>query len=251
MSLKIRTFAVVAMALGALAACSKDSTTTEPAATAATLVPISGLDVYVPVGGMKDTLSVFVGATNGDPLSGAVVTWQVASGDAALAATTSTTDASGIARMVLTSGTHAGSGTISVSTGTVRPATIYVAQAPGAAAKLVALEPTTDSLMVGDAFAPQLEVQDAYGNPVPGVTLVASEPTAMDGDAIVSPSVTTDANGVVQDTFVPANQTGARSLVFSTADGTLSITFTVNVFAPDDSGTTTSSVRAAALRHPQ
>lgn len=230
----LRLFTIAAVGLGALAACSKDSTSpAAPANAPNNLVAISGINTQLRVGGVPDTLTVFVGGTTGEPVAGATVAWQVASGDATVSAPTSVTDASGIARIVLTSGTHVGSGTVLATAGTVAPLTIFVDELPGAPARLVAMTPAVDSISVGDSFTfPAVEVQDAYGNAVPGVTIVASEPTAIDGDALAASTLTTDSNGVVQETFVPANTAGVRSLQFATADGALSVTYTVTVVDP-------------------
>lgn len=247
MSHSLRVVTVATMAMGALAACSKnDTATTEPAATASTIVAVSGTDAHLQVGHVADTLSVFVASSSGSPLSGAVVTWQASGTDATLSAPTSTTDANGIARVVLTTGTQAGSGAVVATTGTVSPVTIYLTELPGAPAKLVALSPSVDSVSVGQSFTfPAVSLQDAYGNAIAGATIVVSEPTAMDGDALVDRTLTTDANGVVQETFVPASMAGVRALQFATADGSLSVTYTVDVVATDDGTTTTGSAPTA------
>jgi adhesin/invasin len=245
MSNTLRAVTVAAMGLGALAACSKnDSTTTEPAAAAASIIAISGTDAHLRVGHVVDTLSVFVASTTGDPLAGAVVTWQQTGADASLSAPTSTTDASGIARVVLTTGTHLGSGVITATTGTIAPVSIYLDLAAGAPATLVTTTPSTDSITVGQAFMPSVQVQDAFGNPVAGVALVATESGGMDGDALQQTMLTTDANGMVQDTFVPAQLAGVRVLNIATPDGALTVSYVVDVLATDDgsnTGTTTTS----------
>jgi hypothetical protein len=220
------------VSLALLVSCTdSDRASTSPASTPARAVVIAGHDTWLAAGGTADSVAVVVFGTSGDPLPNATVSWAVSSGT--LSTTTSTTDEQGIARVVYSSGTAAGLVTFTASITGLDPLTFSATITPAAPARLVALSATHDTVTAGEAFTfPAVRVEDQYGNAVPNVTLVALLQNASTDDVLTSASLTTNSDGVIYEQFNAGLSAGTRTLLFSTTDGTLSLSYTIDVLAP-------------------
>lgn len=175
----------------------------------ASFIP-AGTTVAVSSGGAQSTvvntafgspLVAIVRDASNTPLAGVPVTFTVpASGaSATLSTVTVLTDASGLASVNATANTVAGSYNVTASVpGVTTPATFALTNTPGAASSIVASAGGSQSTTVGTAFAQSLDarVLDAFGNPVPNVTVTFVGPGS--GASASFPnggSATTDATG--------------------------------------------------------
>jgi hypothetical protein len=75
-----------------------------------------------------------------------------------------------------------------------------------------------------------VKVVDRYGNAVSNVAVSVAVEAAVEGDVLASSSLVTDARGFVAASFVPADATGDRVLVFTT-EGGLSLSYRLAVVA--------------------
>lgn len=216
-----------------LAACS-DNKSTAPADTPSRAVAIAGQDSYVTVGGSVDSVAVVVFGTSGEPLPNATVTWTASTGT--LSSASSVTDEQGIARTVFTSGTASGTVTFTAGIEGITPLTFTATLVPDVPAQLVALSSATDTITAGQALSfAAVRVEDRFSNPVPNVTLTAVLQNASSDDGLVSPSLTSNTDGIVYQQFVAGVEPGERLLRFSTADGLLTVSYTFEVVAPPQS----------------
>lgn len=216
-----------------LAACSDDKSTS-PADTPSRAVAIAGQDSYITVGGSVDSVAIVVFGTSGEPLPNATVTWTASSGT--LSSASSVTDEQGIARTVFTSGTTSGIVTFTAGIEGISPLTFTATLVPGAPAQLVALSSATDTITAGQSLSfAAVRVEDSYSNPVPNVTLMAVLQNASSDDGLVSPSLTSNSDGIVYQQFVAGAEPGTRLLRFSTPDGLLTVSYTFEVIAPPQS----------------
>jgi hypothetical protein len=151
--------------------------------------------------GTPHTVTATVKDVAGNPVSGVTVRFSVSGANSASGS--DVTDANGEATFTYT-GTTAGTDTISAFADTDNDGTQDPGEpsdiatktwTPGAPATLT-LAPPADSNTVGTTHCVTATVKDAFGNPVPGVTVRFSVPTATATDASPSSSsATTDANG--------------------------------------------------------
>ena len=88
--------------LGALCACGGGST--DPQAVKALTITGGNLQIGCPLGPLPESLEVTVTGSDGQPLAGAPVKWQVTGGSASLSNATRATDAAGRSRVQLTLG---------------------------------------------------------------------------------------------------------------------------------------------------
>jgi hypothetical protein len=151
--------------------------------------------------GTPHTVTATVKDVAGNPVSGVTVRFSVSGVNSASGS--DVTDANGEATFTYT-GTTAGTDTISAFADTDNDGTQDPGEpsdiatktwTPGAPATLT-LAPPADSNTVGTTHCVTATVKDAFGNPVPGVTVRFSVPTATATHASPSSSsATTDANG--------------------------------------------------------
>jgi|APMI01.1.fsa_nt_gi adhesin/invasin len=233
------------ISLALLTACKdSDSATTSPKDTPSRAVVIAGHDTWLAAGGTLDSVAIVVFGTAGEPLANTSVSWAVS--DGTLSATTSTTDDQGIARVIYTSGTKAGAVTFTATIPGIDALTFGATITPSSPAQLVALSAVHDTVTAGEAFNfAAVRVEDQFGNPVPNVTLVALLQNASSDDMLTSPSLTTNSDGVIFEQFNAGLSAGTRTLSFATTDGSLSLSYTIDVMAPPV--TATSSVRSGGL----
>jgi hypothetical protein len=159
-------------------------------------------------------------AQNGDPLSGQVVSWTLASGaTGTLAASTSTTDGSGQASMDFTAGTIAGSvdvGATVASTISVVFSHTVVAGAPNMLAKFAG---DGAAGVAGSGIQMVARVTDSYGNAVSGVTV--NWAIGASGGTVSATTSTSDAAGLARVT-----------LTLGTTPGVYTVSATSGSFTP-------------------
>lgn len=213
-----RALVVAGLCAGVAVACGSDpASSTNPG----TISKVSGDSQSVVVAAaLASPMVVRVLAENGDPVSGTVVSWTLASGAAGtLAASTSTTDAGGQASMELTAGTIASSITISASTGSLVGVTFTQTVTAGAASALAKFSGDGIAALVATGVQAVVRSVDAYGNPVPGVTV--NWAVGANGGTLSATTSTSDAAGLARVT-----------LTLGTTPGVYTVRATSGTFAP-------------------
>lgn len=214
----VRALVVAGLCVALTVACNSDPTSsTNPG----TINRVSGDSQSVVAGAaLASPMVVRVLAQNGDPVSGTVVSWSLASGaTGTLAASTSTTDAAGQASMALTAGTIAGSVAISATTGSLLGVAFTQTVTAGAASALAKFSGDGAAALVGTGVQAVVRSVDAYGNPVPGVAVDWS--AGASGGAISATTSTTDAAGLARVT-----------LTLGATPGVYTVRATSGTFAP-------------------
>ncbi len=200
-----------------LVACNDPASSTA----AGSIRRVSGDSQTVAAGALLPaSMVVRVLAQNGDPLSGQVVSWTLASGaTGTLAASTSTTDGSGQASMDFTAGTIAGSvdvGATVASTISVVFSHTVVAAAPSMLAKFAG---DGAAGVAGSGIQMVVKVTDSYGNGVSGVTV--NWAVGASGGTLSATTSTSDASGLARVT-----------LTLGTTPGVYTVNATSGSFAP-------------------
>lgn len=215
-------------ALGLLAACGKDATTgPRPIATSLTAASPSAVSGSVGTN-LNGGVSVMVRDQNGQPFSGATVTFTAAAGAGTVATATVRTDGRGLASSgTWTLGTASGSQRLIARVARLDSVEFTASAAPGApatvgpASALVAQWPVATAV----GTPPSIVVRDQYQNPVPGV---AVEFQARPGSGVITGATTvTDRNGLATvDTWRLGTRAGThalRVLVPNLAEAVLSV----------------------------
>lgn len=159
----------------------------------------------------------------GDPVAGVSVSWTVpASGPSATVTPNPTvTGADGIARPTTTANTIAGSYSIFAHVdGVATPVQFDLTNLPGAPSTVGGAGGDGQSVVAGQPFAAPLvvEVEDAFGNAVPGTPVSFSAPAGGASATVPAAPVTTDANGRAQ--IMPvANAIAGRYQVHASVPG--------------------------------
>ena len=196
-------------------------------------------------------LQALVMDTNGVPMSGVTVTFAVpgSGASATLSSPSATTNASGIAGVTATANTVAGGYSVTASIATFHAGFALTNQA-GAPASIAATGGTPQTTPVNTVFPALLQatVRDAYGNAVPGASVVFAAPVSgasavFAGNAVAS----TNAFGIATAPAATANGTvggyqatasiGSLSASFSLANilgttPTSLITLTASSYGP-------------------
>jgi hypothetical protein len=181
---------------------------------------------------LSNPFTVLVTDANGNPVSGASVTFAVTSGGGTTNPTTAITGSLGTASSTLTLGPNVGANTVTASSGSLAgsPVTFTAtgaAAGAGPATNLVLVSGSGQTATVGQALSSPFVVQanGASGSPVSGVTVTFAV-TA--GGGTVSPtSVTTNSLGQAASTLILGSSAGANTVTASS--GTLTgspVTFT-------------------------
>ncbi|HET7422783.1 MAG TPA: Ig-like domain-containing protein, partial [Gemmatimonadales bacterium] len=155
---------------------------------------------------------VAVTDAEGNPVSGAAVTWVVTAGGGSVDPTTSTTDADGHASTSWTLGPATGTNTVEAVVSGVGNATFTATAAAGAAARIRIISGNDQSGQVGTQLAAKLVVvvEDDDGNAVPGATVTWQ---VTDGGGSVTPaSGTTSAAGQASTEWTLGSSTGTQHL---------------------------------------
>jgi hypothetical protein len=195
--------------------------------------------------GFLNPLVVTATSPYGDPVAGGVVTFTgpgsgagaTFSGGPASSAT-ATIDPTGQTAVSVAANTVAGSYAVEATArGASFAAGLSLTNTPGAAAAITtATAGTPQSTTVGYAFAIPLQVlvTDAYGNPVPGVSVTFAAPTTgASGSLSAGAVVTTNALGIAAPTFTANTKAGVYSVAASASGvgtpATFSLTNTPDV----------------------
>jgi hypothetical protein len=167
-----RAATLVALGTGALVGCSSDNST--GGGTASTIVLVSGdVQTGTVATAIANPIMVKVKDANGNPVSGATVTFAV-NGSATLSHTTVQTDASGNASTNVTLGNTSGNVVVTASVaGVTTPATFHLTATSDVAASVVIVSGNNQSATAGLALTDPLvvRVNDQYGNAVSGATI--------------------------------------------------------------------------------
>jgi hypothetical protein len=210
----VRTLGRVAVpaAMLALAACHDSSDATAPA-TPTTLSVVSGSAQTGTVGGaLASPVVVQVQDQSGKPISGVTVTWTASSG--ATSSPESVSDSTGQVSTTWTLGTAAGSAMLSASAAGVNSVTVLATATPGAPASVAVVSGDAQSGAAGTALSAALgvKVTDAYGNPVPNVTVQWTDDA---GGAFATATSVTGADGVAQDVLTLGATAGVDDVTAS------------------------------------
>ncbi len=160
----------------------------------------------------------------GQPLAGASITWTPAAGSGTATPPVSITDPNGAASTAWTLGGTAGPQQLTASAEGVAPVTFGATATAGAAATL-AIVGGNGQTAPPNARVPQplgVRVTDAFGNPVPGVTVTW---TVTGGGGSITATSRTEANGIAQALWTLGPAEGANTAT-ATAPGTSPVTFT-------------------------
>ena len=110
--------------------------------------------------------------------------------------------------------------------GAASSATFSLTNTPGAPASVVVVSGSGQSVTIGSAFSNPLVVvvKDAYGNPVPGASVLFTAPTSGASATLSASTATTGADGRASVT-AKANAIGGPDTVTASVDGPTSATF--------------------------
>jgi adhesin/invasin len=166
---------------------------------AASQLAINGGDTQTAVAGVAVTTapSVIVKDANNNVVSGASVTFAVASGGGTVTGGTQATNASGIATVGgWTLGTTMGANSLTASISNVAPVTISATGIAGAATQIAINAGSSQSATAGSAVstAPSVIVKDANNNAVAGVSVTFA--VASGGGTLTGGTQITNASGV-------------------------------------------------------
>jgi uncharacterized protein (TIGR03437 family) len=189
---------------------------------------LSGNNQTVPSGQTASGLLALVTDACGNPISGATVTWTVASGSATLSHVSNTSSASGTVSASVLLGTTPGPVQVTVSLGTTGVATFSITN-QAVAATMSIVSGNNQTATTSTAFAQPLTVaiNDANNNPVTGVTVAF---TVTSGNVSISAtSAVTNAQGQASITATAAQNTG--SIVITATYLSLSATFNLSAAA--------------------
>ena len=152
---------------------------------------------------------------HGDPMEGVTVTFAVTAGNGSLSATTETTDQDGQAKTTLTLGTEPGTVTVEANVEGISQTVVFNAEAtlpPPIPTSLSIISGDNQKGFIGEPLATPfiVQVQDQYGNPMEGVTVIFAV-TA--GDSALSATVvTTNANGEARNTLILGTEPGTNTV---------------------------------------
>jgi adhesin/invasin len=200
--------------------------------------------------------AVTITDSNGNPVSGVSVTFSVASGGGSVTGGSATTDASGVATVgSWTLGTTAGANTLDAASAGLTTVTFTATGTPDAPANIAKTAGDGQSATVNTAVAvaPQVQITDQYGNPVPGVSVTFA--VGSGGGSVTGGGQTTNATGHAtvgswtMGTVAGANTldatAGALSTTFS-ATGTPDVPATITKTSTDpQNGTAGNAVSSA------
>ena len=246
--------------------CGKSGT--EPAATAA-VAKVSG-DAQGALAGQALALPlvVQVNAASGGPMTGATVTFAVASGGGSLGTASAVTDVSGQAQTTWTLGAAVGTQTVNATTpGAASPATFTATAQPATgAARVAVLSGDEQPALVGYPanLRPAVIVTDVNNSPVANATVTFAVRTG--GGSVSGATATTNAAGIAQvgqwtlgtsagvntlTATVGANGVLGNPLTFTDTALTAGYTIQIKYFGPTPNAATQAAMNAAVTRWQQ
>ena len=180
--------------------------------------------------GFAGPLVVVVKDTYGNLVPGVSVTFAApASGaSAALSSSTATTGADGQASVSATADTVAGTYTVTASAAGVSTAgQLRPDQPPGAAASVAVVSGSGQSATVATGLRPPAgrRGQDAYGNPVPGVSVTFAAPASGASATLTGSPATTGADGQASVTATAGTIAGTYTVTAAVAGVTTAASF--------------------------
>jgi adhesin/invasin len=223
---------IATLSISALTACADGVAPADSAKAPARAIAIAGYQQSVVAGSTgADSLAVVVYGGDGELLPGATVQWTMVDGRGSLSASSSVTDAKGIARVAYTAGTAVGFARATATAGGAVPVLFEEKIVAGAPSQLVVVGAPTDTVVGGESFlGAAVRVVDRYGNSVSNAPVAVVVQSPVSGDLLENPILTSDGLGLVSVTFVPADASGERSLLFSTENG-VTLTYRMTVVA--------------------
>jgi adhesin/invasin len=173
--------------------------------------------------------SVIIKDSNNNPISGASVTFAIASGGGSITGATTTTDASGIATVgSWTLGNTAGTNTLTASSASAigSPVTFSATGFAGAPATAVINAGNNQTADAGTpvAIPPSVLVKDAFGNPVSNLAVTFA--VASGGGSVSGGSGTTNASGIATVGGWTLGTTIGANTLTATAGSLAPVTFT-------------------------
>ncbi|HVZ47393.1 MAG TPA: Ig-like domain-containing protein, partial [Gemmatimonadaceae bacterium] len=219
--------ALAAAAVVVAAGCHDESTSPKPQ-TLASLVVEAGDQQSAPVGTATPQPIIFLAKDqNGNPMQNVDIVLRPSDGSIG-ADSTVTTTVEGEVAVAWTLGTAAKTDTLIAtvpSASSITPLTIVATATPGPAAQLVVVSGNDQTATAGSALGAPLvvQVQDAFGNPVPGATVTFADDMQGTFGAV---TLTTDANGDVSDTLTLPASAGTDDITVTIAgpDGPVTAT---------------------------
>ncbi|MEP6999384.1 MAG: Ig-like domain-containing protein [bacterium] len=169
--------------------------------------------------------SVIVKDLNGNPVSGASVTFAVSSGGGSVSASQATTNANGIATVgSWTLGAIAGANSLTASSGSLVPVTFTATGVPGTGVMSVnAGDNQTATANTPVAVAPSVVIRDANNNPVVGTTVTFA--VTLGGGSVTGATIQTNGSGVATvGSWTLGAAVGTNTLTATSTFG--SVTFT-------------------------
>ena len=188
------------------------------------LTPLAGSGTVSKV--FATPLTVRVGNRVGLPVSGATVTFRIATGGGSVSPATVVSDSLGRATATWTLGPTAGAQTLTATVDTVAPVTFTAQAAPGAATAINKVAGDAQSAVVNTAVGviPSVKVLDAGGNAVPDVVVTFAVATG--GGSVAAQMDTTGADGIaLAGGWTLGTKSGANTLNAS-IDGNVVTAFT-------------------------
>ena len=224
-------YTVTASAAGATAAASFGLTNAPGAAASVAVLSGSGQTATVATEFDHPLVAVVTDAY-GNPVPGVSVTFAApASGaSATLTGSPAVTGADGQASVTATAGTIAGSYTVTASAaGASTTANFGLTNAPGAAASVAVVSGSGQTTTVATGFAHPLvaAVTDAYGNPVPGVSVTFAAPASGASATLTGSPAVTGADGQASVTATAGTVAGSYVVVAAAANVTTAAAFTL------------------------
>jgi adhesin/invasin len=203
---------------------------TGTAGTATQIALVSGNNQTATVGTrVTNPLVVGVKDANGNPVSGFMINFTIATGDGSVSAETVLTNAQGQAQTLFTVGTTAGANSVRVNaTGlSGSPVTFTATGTAGTATNLALVSGNNQSATVGTALSAPfiVAVTDTYGNPIANTAVTFA--VASGGGTLSATSATTNAAGQASTRLTVGATAGMNTVTATRAGLTGSpITFT-------------------------
>jgi len=170
--------------------------------------------------------SVIVKDANNTVVSGATVTFAVASGGGSITGGTATTGTDGIATVgSWTLGSTAGTNTLTATSGSLTSVTFTATGTTPTATQLIKYSGDSQSATVGTAVStlPSVIVKDASNNPVSGVSVTFTVTTG--GGTVSGGSATTGTNGIATAGGWTLGSTAGTNVLTATSGSLTPVTF--------------------------
>jgi fibronectin-binding autotransporter adhesin len=201
-----------------------------------TLTPLAGTPQSAVVGtGFANALAVTVAANNVgqfvNPVDGGVIGFTAPATNASASLPAAAAIVNGQASVTATAGTTAGSYTVKAAApGVATPVSFALSNTPGAAAAVAVASGSGQAATVATGFASPLVavVKDAYGNPVPGVSVTFAAPASGASATLTGSTAQTGANGQASVVATAATISGSFTVTAAVAGVTTPASFALS-----------------------